>query len=121
MMGVLLFGVVILSVHRQPDWKPGTLPTAVVYALVVYSILAVWIATMLKGRVGRERDPQQRGVWLLIGWAAGEGAALIGAVIFYITGQGQWYALGLLAMAISLVMLSPGAASPTAGSLDAPG
>jgi hypothetical protein len=81
--------------------------------------LAVVIAAGLKGRVARERDPQRRAPLLIAGWAAGEAAALFGVVIFYITGQGQWYGLGLLAMVCSLVMLSPDDASPTAGSADA--
>jgi hypothetical protein len=121
MIGVLLFGAVVLFVHRQPNWTPGTVPIAVVSALVAYAILAVAIAAVLKGRVGRERDPQRRATLLLVGWAIGESAALIGVMIFYITGEAQWYGLGLLAMASSFVMLSPGAASPTAGNLDAPG
>lgn len=116
-----MFGAVVLVVHRQPNWKPGAIPAAVPYALVPYSILAVLIATILKGRVGREPDPRRRGPLLIMGWAVGEGAALIGVMIFYITGQAQWYGLGLLAMVSALVMLSPGAALPTAGSLDAPG
>lgn len=120
MTGVLLFGAVVLFVHRQPNWKPGVLPIAVEYVLVAYSILAVSIAAVLKRRVGRERDPQRRASLLLVGWAVGEGAALIGVVIFYITGLAQWYGLGPLAMVSSFAMLSPGAASPAAGSLDAP-
>src|SRR6185312_4243094 len=121
LVGVLMFGAVVLVVHRQPNWKPGAIPNALPYALVAYSILAVFIATVLKGRVGREPDPQRRGSLLIIGWAVGESAALIGAVIFYITGQAQWYGLGLLAMVSALAILSPGAGLPTTGSLDAPG
>jgi len=116
-----MFGAVVLVVHRQPNWKPGALPTAVLYALVTYAILAVAIAVVLKGRMVRERDPQRRASLLLIGWVVGESAALIGVVIFYINGQAQWYGLGLLAMVSSFAMLSPGAASPTVDSLDAPG
>ena len=117
--GVLIFGAVVVFVHRQPNWKPGSLPIAITYALVGYSILAVSVAAVLKGRVEQEPDLQRRASLILIGWAVGEGAALIGVVIFYITGQGQWYGLGLLAMVCSFAMLSPGAASPTTGGLDA--
>ena len=116
-----MFGAVVLVVHRQPNWKPGAIPAAVPYALVAYSILAVLIAAMLKGRVRRERDPQRRGPLLLIGWVVGESAALIGVVIFYVNGQAQWYGLGLLAMVSAYAILSPGAVLPTTGSLDAPG
>ena len=116
-----MFGAVVLVVHRQPNWKPGVLPDAVDYALVACAILAVSVAAVLKGRVGREPDPQRRATLLIAGWAVGEGAALIGAIIFFITGQAQWYGLGLLAMVSAFAMLSPGAALATAGSLDAPG
>lgn len=119
--GVLIFGAVILFVHRQPNWKPGALAPAIIYALVAYAILAVAIASVLKGRVGREPDPQRRAALVLIGWVVGESAALIGVGIFYITGQSQWYALGLLAIVCSFALLSPDAASPTAGSVDASG
>ncbi len=121
MTAVLLFGAVIVFVHRQPNWKPGTLPAAVIYALVPYAILAVSFAAALKGRVAREGDPQRRVSLLFVGWVAGEAAALIGVVIFYITGQAQWYGFGLLAMVISFAMLSPGAAAPAADSVDTPG
>jgi len=121
LVGVLIFGAVVLVVHRQPNWKPGAIPNALPYALVAYSILAVFIATVLKGRVGREPDRQRRGPLLIMGWAVGESAALFGVMIFYINGQAQWYGLGLLAMVSALAILSPGAALPTAGSLDAPG
>ncbi|MES2357441.1 MAG: hypothetical protein V4529_03775 [Gemmatimonadota bacterium] len=121
MAGVLMFGAVILVVHRQPNWTPGTLPDAADYALVADAILAVSIAAVLKGRVRREPDQQRRASMLLVGWAVGESAALFGAVIFYVTGQIQWYGLGLLAMVSAFVMLSPSAAAPTAGSADASG
>jgi len=96
--GVLMFGAVILFVHRQPSWKPGVLPSAIGYALLAYAIVAVLVARAMRGRVLREPEPQRRASLLLIGWAVGEGAALLGAVIFFVTGQGQWYLLGLLAM-----------------------
>jgi len=96
--GVLMFGAVMLFVHRQPSWKPGVLPSAIGYALLAYAIVAVLVARAMRGRVLREPEPQRRASLLLIGWAVGEGAALLGAVIFFVTGQGQWYLLGLLAM-----------------------
>ena len=114
LVGVLIFGAVVLLVHRQPNWKPGAIPNVLPYALVAYSILAVFIATVLKGRVGREPDPQRRGPLLIMGWAVGESAALFGVMIFYINGQAQWYGLGLLAMVSALAILSPGAALPIA-------
>lgn len=115
--GVLMFGAVILFLHRQPGWTPGALPAAIGYALVAYTIVAVSIAVVLKGRVGRESDPARRASLLIIGWAVGEGAGLFGAVIFFLTGQVQWYALGLLAMVCAFALLAPDTTSSPAGSV----
>lgn len=96
--GVLMFGAVILFVHRQPSWKAGTLPSALGYVLLAYAIVAISIARAVRGHLLREADPQRRVSLLIIGWAIGEAAGLFGAVIFFVTGQGQWYLLGLVAM-----------------------
>lgn len=103
--GVLLFGAVIVFVQRQPDWRPGTLPSAVGYALLAYAIAVIPIAMALRSRLVREVDPGRRATLLLTGWAVGEAAGLVGAVIFFVTGQGQWYLLGLLAMVTAFVLL----------------
>jgi hypothetical protein len=103
--GVLMFGAVTLFVHGQPSWKPGTLPTAAGYALAAYVIVAVVIARAMRGRVLSEADPQRRASLLIVGWALGEAAALFGGVVFFITGQGQWYLLGLLAMFTAFALL----------------
>jgi hypothetical protein len=103
--GVLMFGAVVLFVHRQPSWKPGTLPPAIGYALMAYAIVAVSIAAAMRGRVLREPEQQRRASLLLVGWAVGEAAALFGGAIFFVTGQSHWYLLGLLAMAIAFVLL----------------
>jgi hypothetical protein len=103
--GVLMFGAAILFVHSQPGWKPGTLPAAVGYAASVLAVAAIVTAVVLRGRVMRESDPGRRISLLLAGWAVGEGAALLGGVIFFITGQSQWYLLGLFAMACGLAVL----------------
>jgi len=103
--GVLMFGAVILFVHGQPSWKPGILPPAVGYVLLAYAFAAVSVARVMRGRVLRESDPQRRISLLITGWAVGEAAGLFGGVMFFVTGQGQWYLLGLLAMASSFALL----------------
>ena len=105
MAGVLLFGAVSLFVHRQPGWRAATLPPAVDYALLAISVIALSVAVPMRRRVLREPDPQRRVSLLITGWAVGQAAGLVGTVIFYVTGQGQWYLLGLLAMAGSFAVL----------------
>lgn len=116
MAGVLIFGAVDLIVHRQPSWKPEALPPVIGYALVAVAIVAVSIAVLLRGRLGREADPERRSALLIMGWAAGEGAGLFGAVIFFLTGQAQWYLFGLLAMLCTFVLLRPDASMSVAAS-----
>ena len=104
-MGVLMFGGVTLVIHRQSSWKPGTLPAIAGYALMAVSIVAVAVARSMRSRVLREQDPQRRATLLLTGWTAGEAAGLLGGVLFLVTGQGQWYMLGLLAMLTNFALL----------------
>lgn len=106
--GVLMFGGVILFVHSQPSWKPATLAPAVGYLLCAHAIAALFIAVALRGRVVREPDAQRRASLLLVGWGVGEAAGLFGGVLFFVTGLGQWYLLGLIAMAGSFALLGPG-------------
>lgn len=103
--GVVMFGAVILFVHRQPSWKPGTLPPAIGYALLVYAIVALAIARVVRGRILSEGNPAHRASLLMNGWAVAEGAGLLGGVIFFVTGQGQWYLIGLVAMLCAFAML----------------
>ena len=94
-----MFGAAILFVHGQPGWKPMMLPVGVYYALAAVALAALPITMAFKRRAARESDPQRRVSMLISGWAVGEGVGLFGAAIFFITGQSQWYLLGLLAMA----------------------
>jgi hypothetical protein len=103
--GVLLFGAVILFVHSLPNWKPAALPSAVGYAQAACAVFGVLFARAMRGRVAAESDLQRRVSLLVTGWAVGEGAALFGGAIFFITGQSQWYLLGLLGMAGAFMSL----------------
>jgi hypothetical protein len=97
--GVLMFGGVSLFLHTQPGWKPVTLPLGVYYALAALALAAVPIAMVFKRRAMSESDPQRRVSMLMSGWAVGEGVGLFGGVTFFLTGNSQWYLLGLLALA----------------------
>jgi hypothetical protein len=103
--GVLMFGAAILFVHRQAGWKAVTLPPAIGYTQVVCAVVAVLFALALRGRVMSESAPQRRAALLITGWAVGEGAALFGGALFLLTAHSQWYLLGLLGMAGSLIAL----------------
>lgn len=117
--GVLMLGGFFLYAHGRPSWEPAVVAPAIQYAMIAFTILAVSVAVLLKGRVGRESDPGRRAGLLIAGWSVCEAAGLFGAVIFYYSGQWQLYALGLLAMVCSFALLPIAANSASAGSLDA--
>jgi hypothetical protein len=105
-MGVLMFGAVIVFVHRQPTWSPATsLPAALRYAQVAVAIASVGVAFVLRGRAAAEMDMAKRNSLVLTGWSVAEGAALLGGVIFFLTPEWQWYALGLVAMLATFRLL----------------
>jgi hypothetical protein len=103
--GVTLFGIVIWFLHRQPGWTPGATPMAVKYAQAAMSVVAVAIALGMRGRTNRETDDVQRNARLLTLWAVGEAPALLGGVIYFLTGETQSYVLGLFAMLTTFVLL----------------
>jgi hypothetical protein len=75
------------------------------YAQAVMSVLAVAIALAMRGRTNRETNDAQRNSRLLTLWAVGEAPALLGGVIFFVTGEPQSYVLGLFAMLTTLMLL----------------
>jgi hypothetical protein len=103
--GVVLFGVVIWILHRQPGWTPHTMAMPVKYVQALMSVLAVAIALAMRGRTNRETNDAQRNSRLLTLWAVGEAPALLGGVIFFVTGEPQSYVLGLFAMLTTLMLL----------------
>jgi len=103
--GVLLFGVVIVIVHRQPGWTPTALPSALGVGLLAYAFFAIAVVSVMRRRIARESDPQRRGSLVLAASAVAEAAGLFGGVLFLLTGQSQWYLIGLATMAISFALL----------------
>lgn len=66
--------------------------------------LSVVVALVLRPRV-ESAPPQMQGRLLLIGWAVGEAAALLGITIRYLGGPVSSMALGLLAFVTALLLL----------------
>ena len=104
--GVLLFGVVIPFIHKQPGWTPAAnFPLAIAYAQAALSAVAVVAAFVIRSKAAMAPDDATRGAFVLTGWSIGQGAALFGGVIFFLAGDWHWYAIGLVAMAISFTLL----------------
>ena len=66
--------------------------------------IAVAVAVVLKSKL-ESAKPEQRSQYLIIGWAVGEAAALMGVVTYMGGGGLAPLMLGLLAFVFTLVML----------------
>jgi hypothetical protein len=104
-VGVLMFGVVIVLVHRNNAFPTNPQPPELVYAQLAASIGAVVVALVMRQRIVAESNEQTQAARLIACWAVGEGAALFGGVLFMIGGDVRPYLIGLMAMAIVLARL----------------
>lgn len=103
--GVLAFGAVAWFLHRAGKFPTQPTQPAMTYAQVAVSIVAVVLALVMRGRVRSMEDGPDRNTKVLMCWASGEGAALFGGVLFLLSNETQWYALGLLAMLTAYVLV----------------
>ena len=103
--GVLAFGAVIWFVHQRGLFPTKPQPTAMIAAQAALSVLAVVVALATRGRAINGPDLASRASSTIQLWAIGEGAALFGGVIFLLSGDAQWYGLGLLSMLTVFVLV----------------
>jgi hypothetical protein len=69
------------------------------------SVLAVAFALAMRGGIRRMDDGPERNSKVISVWACGEGAALFGGVLFLLSNEAQWYAVGLLSMLTTYVLV----------------
>jgi hypothetical protein len=104
---VVSLGAVVALLHRPPTMNPSSIEARLIgYALAASALGAVVVALLLRGRVAVEPNEAKRQSLLIATWAAGEAPGLLGGVAFMLTGQWIWFAIGLLAMLIAM-LLSP--------------
>jgi hypothetical protein len=106
MAGVLIFGAVAWFVHRQPDWTP---PDVGSLRAVRRFVLSSWIAVSVlliffRLRLERARNEQQRRTTLIVAWAVAEGAAMGGALDFFLSRDVTMFAGGVFVMAAALIL-----------------
>jgi len=104
-LGVLAFGVVVWFIHRAGTFPIRPPQAPMTYAQLGVCIGAVVFALALRGGIRRMDDGPERNSKILSVWACGEGAALFGAVLFLLSNETQSYALGLLSMVTTFVLV----------------
>ena len=108
--GVLLFGAVCWFTANQRGGGPQPNVDLASFALFriavpVLCLGALVIATVLRGRVARERDAQQRNSLRVAAWAVGEGSALAGGVYYFMTGDPKLYVIGVVALLATFIIV----------------
>lgn len=103
--GVLMFGGISWYVHHAggaPVAPPGEAQQDMLrwigYAAWGVALTALGV---LRTVFSRTTDPAKLATVAIIGWALGESVALYGAVILFLSGDGQMYITGLIAMLIT--------------------
>ena len=99
LLGVLLFGAVTWFLHRDPSWQPQDPSTVAGVRRAMYVVWAGAIVTLLalRPRLGAATGAARQSL-LVIAWAIGEGAALLGGVYYFLTDDARAFLGGLIVM-----------------------
>ncbi|MCC6772221.1 MAG: hypothetical protein IT360_13595 [Gemmatimonadaceae bacterium] len=103
--GVLMFGGVTWYIRREgagPGLDPETLRTLLWVGRGTW-ILSMATCVSLFGMLRNARSQARIGALSLVGWAAGEAVAMVGGVIWFLTGITQWYSAGLVYLVLTFL------------------
>jgi len=106
LVGVLVFGGV--AYFRNRDHPAAGGPTDVHLLRNVGSIIIVAAIAgiiVIRTRLDRARDEASRMSLAIAGWSFGQMAALFGAVYFFLVGDPRWYAVGLVVLLASFMLI----------------
>src|SRR5690606_12278918 len=111
--GVLTFGAVVYFLQRGEDWRPADLESL---SGLRIAMLAVWtgaavLLIILRLRLTALTDTAGR-TMLIVAWATGEGAALSGGLYHMLSGDLQWFIIGLFSMLASFILFPIRRTSP---------
>lgn len=104
-MGPTLFGAVAFFLHRQPGYVPveGWKGLQLMIGGAMLAGLAiVFVARTLLGRATTTQEATTR---QLIGWAAGEFAALAGGAYYFLTDDPRLYVVGMIILLASFILV----------------
>lgn len=103
-LGVALFGGVTWWMVATGRRHPSPAPRGIEYATLGVWAVATIAVMLLRRRYAAAADAQARARMAVLGWAAGEMAGLAGAVHYFVSGNPQRFAFGMLVFVIALLM-----------------
>ena len=96
LLSVLLFGGISFVMRRSGEAPPGVIDpgTFVLMGRILWVAALVGCAVLFT-RARNARTASQMLMTGVVAWALGEGVALFGGLVFYLTGLSTWYFLGV--------------------------
>ena len=107
LLGLVLFGVSTMYVkgHGAPLVMSDERARVMSYMFIGIAAAALAGMMFLRSRLGMAQDVKQLFLIYMIGYALAEGAALFGAVTWYIGGSRDWFFAGLVVMVVAFQVL----------------
>ena len=105
LVGVLLFGAVTWFIRRDghvPDVAPEGLSRLLWLARASWG-LSMAACVVLFALIRQARNASRIRTLSLVGWAYGELVALMGGVVWFLTGNSRWYSLGLVYLVLAFL------------------
>jgi hypothetical protein len=105
--GVLLFGCVAWYVTRgqtEPT-MPADAAAPLTWGFGLLAVGSLAALTMVRRMGARAESLQQRATVAIVGWSLGEAPALLGGVIYLLTGSPIPYLTGVGVMLVALIMV----------------
>jgi hypothetical protein len=105
LLGVLLFGGVTWFVRRSGDVPPFDPANATTLLWVARGVWGLSMATclVLFGLMRNARSTARVRSLSIVGWASGELVAMMGGVVWFLTGNSEWYAFGLVYLVLAFL------------------
>ena len=103
--GVLSFGAITWFLHRQPNYVAPGDNEQLRMALGAAMLLATAVVAFARYKLGTVHTEQELGAFRLIGWTAGESAALAGAVYYFLTDNPTLYIIGLFVLLAAFIVI----------------
>jgi hypothetical protein len=103
--GVFLFGSVSWFLHGQGSIETVPLDSLLRNLFVGIMVAAAVGLMIVQRRHAAAADPQQIQSWTIVGWAVGEGVALFGAVLYFLTGSVTPFLVGVGMLLVAFMMI----------------
>jgi hypothetical protein len=104
--GVLLFGAVTWYLEREGRLSTISAERAQMLGYVFMALTGAALVAMffIRGQLAQANEARQLTLHI-VGYAIAEGAALFGAVVWFIGGAREWYVAGVVLMVVAFQIL----------------